>query len=65
MDYISQRNLWNDYKENNRKLPFKPSEIEYIFIGHCHADHMLLLPKLYSQGCNAKIITPTGIKIII
>lgn len=54
--------LMNDYKVNNRKLPFKPSEIEYIFLGHAHADHMLLLPRLYSNGCTAKIICPRGIE---
>lgn len=54
--------LMNDYKINNRKLPFKPSEIEYIFCGHNHADHMLLLPRLYAQGCKAKIIVPKNVK---
>lgn len=52
--------LMNDYKTNNRKLPFKPSEIEYVFLGHAHADHMLLLPRLYANGCTAKIICPKG-----
>jgi len=50
----------NDYKINNRKFKFKISEIEYIFCCHNHADHMLLLPKLYKQGCKAKIIVPKG-----
>jgi metallo-beta-lactamase family protein len=54
--------LMNDYKVNNRKLPFKPSEIEYVFVGHNHADHMLLLPRLYTQGCKAKIIAPKNVE---
>mgnify|MGYP000846725105 CR=1 FL=1 len=53
--------LLSDYKENTRKFSFKPSEIEYIFICHNHADHILLLPRLYAQGCKAKIIVPKGI----
>lgn len=52
--------LMNDYKINNRKFSFKPSEIEYIFLGHCHADHMLLLPRLYANGCTAKILCSKG-----
>jgi len=31
-----------------------------IFITHTHADHCLLLPKLYKEGCNAQIIISDG-----
>jgi metallo-beta-lactamase family protein len=48
--------LKEDYKFNNRKLDFKPREIDYIFISHFHIDHIGLLPKLYKEGCQAKII---------
>lgn len=46
-----------DYKVNSRKLGFKPSEIDYIFITHINIDHFGLLPRLYADGCKARIIT--------
>ena len=52
--------LLADYKLNTQKFDFKPKEIDYIFIGHIHADHCCLLPRLYAQGCKAKIIAPSG-----
>ena len=48
------------FEINSRKLPFKPSELDYIFIMHNHIDHCGLLPRLYAQGCHAKIIVPKG-----
>lgn len=51
-----------DWRANTRRLPFKPSEIDFIFIGHAHADHMLLIPRLYAMGCKARIIAPVGTK---
>lgn len=46
---------------NNRKYrEFKAKELDYIFITHIHADHCLLLPKLYKEGCNAQIIISDG-----
>ena len=53
-------NLKEDYKRNNRRLDFKPSEIDYIFLCHAHADHSLLIPRLYGSGCKARIIAPRG-----
>lgn len=53
-------NVLKDYQFNTRKLPFKPEEIDYIFVGHNHADHILLLPRLYAHGCKAKIIVSKG-----
>ena len=39
----------------------KPQEVEYIIIGHLHADHIGMIPTLYARGkCNAKIIVPKG-----
>ena len=53
-----------DWQANTRKLPFKPSEITHIFVGHAHADHMLLIPRLFAMGCEAQIIAPTGTKAL-
>nr|DAZ22073.1 MAG TPA: hypothetical protein [Caudoviricetes sp.] len=39
----------------------KPQDIEYIFIGHCHYDHIGNIVTLFATGkCNAKIIAPEG-----
>ena len=55
-------NLKNDFKINNRRFDFKPSEIDYIFLEHLHIDHCGLIPRLYANGCKAKIIVPKGSK---
>ena len=48
---------YEDFLVNNRKYKeFKPKDIDYIFISHDHADHVLLAPKLYKEGCNADMI---------
>ena len=50
----------NDYAENYRlnteKYPFEPSEIDYVFVGHCHIDHVGMLPRLVKSGFRGKII---------
>lgn len=51
-----------DYKVNSRRLPFKPREIDAIFVGHAHADHMLLIPRLVAEGFCGRIIVPKGTK---
>lgn len=44
----------------------KPQEVEYIIIGHLHADHIGMIPTLYARGkCNAKIIVPTDYDTVI
>lgn len=49
-----------NYKLNSKLLQkIKPQEIDYIIIGHCHLDHIGLIPALYArEKCNAKIIIP-------
>ncbi|WP_039886344.1 MBL fold metallo-hydrolase [Enterocloster clostridioformis] len=51
------------YKANTEKFKFKPEEIDYIFIGHCHIDHIGLIPRLVKEGFSGKIIMtyPTSI----
>jgi metallo-beta-lactamase family protein len=46
-----------DYKENAKSFPFKPQNIDYVFLGHVHIDHIGRLPKLVRDGFNGKIIT--------
>lgn len=54
--------MLQDWRSNTRRLPFKPCEVSYIFIGHCHADHTMLIPRLFAMGCRARIIAPAGTK---
>lgn len=52
---------YDDFIINKRKYKeFKAKEIDYIFISHNHSDHFCLLPKLYKEGCRAKIIVSSG-----
>lgn len=51
-----------DWRANTRRLPFRPSDIDFIFVGHAHADHTLLIPRLYAMGCHARIIAPVGLR---
>lgn len=57
---VQGASVLQDWKANTRKLPFKPNEISYIFIGHGHADHTLLIPRLFAMGCEATIVAPRG-----
>lgn len=49
-------NLKYDYKINSRKFKFKSKDIDIVFINHVHIDHSGLLPRLFAEGCNAKVI---------
>ncbi len=57
---------YEDFLVNNRKYKeFKPKELDYVFITHSHSDHMNLLPKLFKDGCNARVIITEGTSEII
>lgn len=45
-----------DYEINTKKFKFKPKDIDYVFVGHTHIDHIGLIPRLYKEGCRADII---------
>lgn len=47
----------NSLELNRRPFPFKPSEIEYLFLTHAHIDHSGLIPKLVREGFRGRIIT--------
>ena len=51
-----------NYRANMKYIQkVKPQEVEFIIVGHLHADHIAMIPTLYARGkCNAKIIVPKG-----
>ena len=49
-----------DYRVNNRNWSFNPKKIDFIILGHVHADHSMAIPRLYAEGCKARIIAPKG-----
>lgn len=61
---VQTGSVLNDYRINSRRFKFKPKEIDYIFIGHVHADHCLLLPRLVKEGFSGKIFSPAGTKML-
>ena len=44
------------YKINSEKFKFDPSELDYVFVCHVHADHTGLIPRLIKEGFKGKII---------
>lgn len=57
-------NTLEQYRANMRNLPFKPKDIDYVFILHFHADHMLLLPRLVREGFCGRVITTKGARTL-
>ena len=62
-----EHTVLENYRANMKFVQkIKPQEIEYIIIGHCHQDHIGMIPTLYTRGkCNAKIIVPKGSTAIL
>ena len=58
------QSLLKEYQLNNRKLNFKPKDLDYIIITHVHGDHSLALGRLFRDGANCPIIMPKGNKEI-
>ena len=55
------KNIYENYCYNRELIgKVKASKIDYIIVGHTHADHIALIPALYAKGCTAKIIVPKG-----
>lgn len=59
--------ILENYKANAKYLQkIKPQELDFIIIGHCHQDHVGMIPTLYARDkCNAKIIVPKGSTCIL
>ena len=53
-----------NWKINTKKFDFKASRLHYVFIGHCHADHLCLVPRFYASGASCPIVAPRGSKPI-
>jgi len=59
--------ILSNYNMNKEMLSkIKPQQLDYIFVCHNHFDHIGLIPSVFSNGkCNAKIIVPTGSRLIL
>lgn len=52
----SSNDYLESYKINSEKFKFKPAEIDYAFINHCHVDHTGLIARLVKEGFHGQII---------
>ena len=65
IDYglVQTSNPDTDHTTNiKRHKNIKPKKIDYIILTHCHTDHCGLIPRLYKEGCDAKLYIPKGSK---
>ena len=60
--YQGDESLLEQYRINKSRFPYKVKDIDYVIVLHSHIDHVGLIPKLYKQGAQAKIIAPKGLK---
>jgi metallo-beta-lactamase family protein len=49
--------IFDTYKVNSRRFPFKAKEIDYVFLNHAHIDHTGLLGKLVKEGFRGRVIS--------
>lgn len=63
----SNSTILGNYKDNCAIFnKMKPRKIEMVIIGHCHCDHIGLIPMLFARGNkNVKIIVPKDSKCIL
>jgi metallo-beta-lactamase family protein len=60
--YQSCEPVLHDYRINNESFGFKSKEIDYVFVGHCHIDHIGRIPLLFARGFTGRVIAPVGTK---
>jgi Cft2 family RNA processing exonuclease len=46
----------DDDSKNAAPFPFNPSEINFVLLTHAHQDHCGLIPKLYREGFQGRVI---------
>lgn len=57
---------YENYQLNKELLSsVRPSKIQNIFVGHCHCDHIGMIPALYKKSCSATIYVPKGSYLIL
>ena len=63
----SNSTILGNYKDNCAIFnKMKPRKIEMVIIGHCHCDHIGLIPMLFARGNrDVKIIAPKDSKCIL
>ena len=63
----SNSTILGNYKDNCAILnKMKPKKVDMVIIGHCHCDHIGLIPMLFSRGNeDVKIIAPKDSKCIL
>ena len=54
----SSKSIWEEYKVNSAKFDFKAKDINAVFVGHAHSDHVNLLPLLVKRGFTGNIYIP-------
>ena len=48
---------YKDFLTNNRRpKEYKPQDIDLVFVGHAHLDHVGLLPLLFKRGCECRVV---------
>lgn len=56
--YQDGNNAEEEYEINSAKFPFVPRDLDYVFVCHCHTDHIGLVPRLYKEKSFAQLIMP-------
>lgn len=58
-------NYLDNYRANNEKFKFNAEDVDYLFIGHSHIDHLGNVPRVVKEGFKGKIIATSNTAAII